>query len=295
MRGYAHALMAEGQETGTPRVVDTPPEEMYLDLLKRVLTRMLFDTEIRPVDPQHRVLARLYRALRRRMLDRRGLSLVRERPLVVEHRQVGLDHPPDAETMVGIARLDNLQHCITTALEDEVPGDLLEAGVWRGGSAIFMKAVLAIHGVTDRRVWVCDSFAGLPRPDPTRFPADEGDMLWSLEHLAVGVEQVRRNFERYGLLDENVEFVEGLFQDTLATVPVERLAVLRADGDMYESTIAILEALYHKVSPGGFVIIDDFGAIPACRKAVEDFRDTAGVHDPIETIDWTGAYWRKSA
>ena len=71
-----------------------------------------------------------------------------------------------------------------------------------------------------------------------------------------------------------------------------QLAILRADGDLYKSTMDILDNLYHRVVPGGFVIIDDYGAIPACRQAVDDFRQTHGVDLPIHKIDWTGVYWR---
>ena len=86
------------------------------------------------------------------------------------------------------------------------------------------------------------------------------------------LEHVKENFQRYGLLDEQVRFVKGWFRDTLPHVPIERLAVLRLDGDLYESTIQALDGLYHKLSPGGFVIVDDYGNVPACRQAVNDFR-----------------------
>jgi hypothetical protein len=118
--------------------------------------------------------------------------------------------------------------------------------------------------------------------------------LSSFDELAVSQEQVRANFARYDLLDDQVQFLEGWFKDTLPTAPVGALAVLRLDGDYYESTIQILEALYHKVSPGGFVIVDDYGCIEACRQAVTDFRADNAIEDPIVAVDWTGVYWRRS-
>lgn len=195
--------------------------------------------------------------------------------------------------MIGLRRLDNLQHCIETVLADDVAGDLLEAGVWRGGAAIFMQAVLTVHGATDRAVWLADSFAGVPAPDPERYPADAGETYHELAHLVVSEQEVRRNFERYGLLGPNIKFLPGWFRDTLPSAPVERLAVLRADGDLYESTILVLEHLYPKLSPGGFVIIDDYGAVAACRQAVHDYREREGIREPICPIDWTGVYWRR--
>ena len=108
------------------------------------------------------------------------------------------------------------------------------------------------------------------------------------------LEHVKENFQRYGLLDEQVRFVKGWFRDTLPHVPIERLAVLRLDGDLYESTIQALDGLYHKLSPGGFVIVDDYGNVPACRQAVDDFRAHEGITDLIMPIDWGGVYWRRS-
>jgi hypothetical protein len=209
-------------------------------------------------------------------------------------RMIGKDWPEEAETMVGMLRLDCIQECVETVIREGVPGDLLEAGVWRGGATIFMKGILAAYGVQDRRVWVADSFRGLPVPDEINFPQDVLEDLSSFDELAVSQEQVRANFARYDLLDDNVRFLEGWFKDTLPTAPVDALAVLRLDGDYYESTIQILESLYHKVSPGGFVIVDDYGCIEACRQAVTDFRVANGIEDPIVTVDWTGVYWRRS-
>lgn len=273
----------------------TRPTELYLDLLKGVLTRALFDDLPRRVSPHWwPPLRRAFLLFDRHVLAPRKLLLVRQ-DATGARRADGRDHPAEGETMIGLARLDNLQHCIDTLLADDVPGDLLEAGVWKGGASIFMEAVLAAHDANDRQVWVCDSFAGLPRPDPDRYPADRGDDLWADRFLAVPLADVQRNFARYGMLRDNVRFVKGLFQDTLPTLPVERIALLRADGDMYESTVAVLDNLYDKVSVGGFVVIDDYGAIPACRTAVDDFRARRGVREPLVPIDWSGRYWRKGA
>jgi len=182
---------------------------------------------------------------------------------------------------------------VETALKDGVPGDFIETGVWRGGASIFVKGVLAAHGDKIRHVWLADSFRGLPRPNPRDYPADEGWNLHRHEELAISRQTVEDNFRAYGLLDERVHFLEGWFKDTMPTAPLERIAVLRLDGDLYESTIQVLEPLYRKVSPGGFVIIDDFGLSP-CRAAVEDFRRDQGISDPVMDIDGMAVYWRKA-
>jgi len=196
-------------------------------------------------------------------------------------------------TMIGRKRLDNIEFCLQQILRDGIPGDLIECGVLRGGAAIFMRGYLAAHHVTDRIVWVADSFQGLP---PPTLPQDREQRLTAdlFPMLAIDLDTVRNLFERYGLLDDQVRFLPGWFKDTLPSAPVENLSLLRLDGDLYESTIDALESLYDKVSAGGFVIIDDYGALPPCRQAVTDFRGRRAIRDEIQPIDWTGVFWRKS-
>ncbi len=201
--------------------------------------------------------------------------------------------PPDAETMIGLKRLDNIEYCVTDVLRRGVPGDLIETGVWRGGATIFMRAVLKVYGDTERAVWVADSFQGLPRPNPDHYPADATDRRWTYPELAVSLSEVKANFARYGLLDNQLRFLVGWFRDTLPAAPIHRLAVLRLDGDLYESTMDALRHLYPKLSIGGYVIIDDYGAVPACRAAVRDFRTEYGIAEEIEPIDWSGVFWKR--
>ncbi len=198
-----------------------------------------------------------------------------------------------AHTLVGRRRLDHLQGCVETVLREQVPGDLVEAGVWRGGASILMKAVLTSHGDDQRRLWLADSFRGLPPPSHAE---DAGfDMSASvLPFLAVSAEAVSDLFRRYGLLDERVKFVEGWFHQSLVKVDSARLALLRIDADLYSSTFEVLTALYPVVSPGGFVIVDDYRILPPCRKAVDAFRDGAGSTEPLEIIDGHAVAWRKS-
>lgn len=264
--------------------------DRYLTLLEQVLTRSLVPDRYAPVGTKGTL-----KHVVGSVLARRRLSLVREVGYDPAARREGRDRPAGAETMVGLLRLQNVRHCIEEVLRDDVPGDLLEAGVWRGGTAIYMRAVLAAHGDAQRKVWLADSFRGLPKPDASKYPADAGDPHWTFEELAVSVDTVKENFRRYGLLDDRVEFLQGWFSETLSQAPVDRIAVLRLDGDMYASTMDTLEPLYPKVPPGGFVIVDDYGAVPACKQAVDDYRSAHGITEPIERIDWTGAYWRRQS
>lgn len=270
------------------------PEELYLDLLAACLTRSVLGQSYVPArQPRRRYRRAIFNLLRRR-LETRGIELLESVPFDAEDRAEGRDWPRDGETMVGLSRLRNLRDCIADVVRSRVPGDLLEAGVWRGGATIFMRAALKAYGDTRRIVWVADSFQGLPRPDPERYPADAGDQHWRWsQFLAVPQTEVEANFRRYGLLDDQVHFLAGWFQDTLPSAPIDRLAVLRLDGDMYESTMVALDALYPKLSPGGYVIVDDYKHVPGCGAAVDDYRAEHGIREPMQDVDWTAVFWQR--
>lgn len=245
----------------------------YLDLMRDCLTGTIYEDPSLAMKPEGG-----------RML-----------PFDGSRREVGMDWPSRAPSMIGHKRMRQLQEAAERVIAEGVPGDFIETGVWRGGACILLRAVLEAWGVRDRRVWLADSFAGLPAPNAARYPADAGQELHTYPELAISAAEVRANFARYGLLDDQVVFLEGWFRDTLRAAPIERLAILRLDGDLYESTSDALTGLYDKVSVGGFVIVDDFGFFPCCRQAVEDFRAARGITDLIEDIDGTGVYWRRSA
>ena len=208
-------------------------------------------------------------------------------------RANGMDWPEKAHTMIGMKRLDNIQMCAENIIKENIPGDFFETGTWRGGSVIFMRAILKAYGITNRNVYVADSFEGLPQPSPELYPQDSGDEHHKIDFLSVSLETVKSNFERYGLLDEQVKFLKGWFSDTLPSAPVEQIALLRLDGDMYESTMDGLTNLYPKLSIGGYIIIDDYKAVPACKPAVDDYRQSHGITESIMDIDWAGVYWRR--
>ena len=248
--------------------------DLYLDLLKKSLTNTIFFDE--PDANQENEL-----------LFAQGF---------LKHYIKG-----SAVSMLPVARLDNLQTCIADVLRCAVPGDLCETGVWRGGSTIFMRAVLKAHEVTDRTVWVADSFEGLPKPDAAKFPteavAHESTVMKSgYKHFAASLDEVKRNFKAYGMLDEQVRFLQGWFKDTLPKAPITQLSLLRLDGDYYESTWDALSSLYDRVSVGGYIIIDDYGedTWTYCRKAVDDFRSRRRISDQLIGVDSKCHYWRRT-
>jgi SAM-dependent methyltransferase len=209
-------------------------------------------------------------------------------------REYGWDWPSKAFTMIGLRRLRNLRAVIESVIGMNIPGDIMEAGAWRGGAGIMARAVLAAYRISDRRVILADSFAGLPPPNPDEFPADAGSQFHTYPELAVSLDEVKRNFAKFNLLDEQVVFLPGWYKDTLPTVPVERLAVLRLDSDMYESTIQVLDNLYDKVSVNGWIIVDDYEVVPACRTAVHDFLRSRNLRPELIPIDGVGVFFRKT-
>lgn len=189
--------------------------------------------------------------------------------------------------MVGVPRLKNIRKLLNSVVTDNIPGDFLEAGVWRGGASIYARAVLNELGATDRKVWACDSFEGLPKAShPEDWLCYNG-----LTQLEIPLEEVEDNFRKYDLL-ENVEFVKGWFRDTLPTIaPRLTLSVLRLDGDMWESTMDTLVPLYPRISRGGYVIVDDYNLEP-CARAVDHFRSSRHIRGGITWIDTSSCYWK---
>jgi O-methyltransferase len=171
-------------------------------------------------------------------------------------------------------------------------GDFMETGVWRGGTSIFMRALLKVYAVADKNVWVCDSFEGLPKPNEEKYAADKGDDHYKFKELAISIDQVKFNFKKYDLLDDQVKFLKGWFKDTMPVAPVNKLSLLRLDGDMYESTIDVLEYMYPKLSLGGYCLIDDY-ALAGCKLAVDEYRQKHNITSSINMVDWSGAYWKK--
>jgi hypothetical protein len=251
------------------------PAELYFDLLKKSLTATLFASE-----PDHD------QASQAQFL--RGF---------VAHYIRGT-----ALTMLPSVRLDHLQSCVIDVVRRAIPGDLIETGVWRGGATIFMRGIFKALGVLDRNVWVADSFEGLPVPDGERFPleakAHAGPFMTQVcNHLAVSIDEVRKNFDAYGLLDEQVRFLKGWFSETLPGAPIERLALMRLDGDLYDSTRDALVNLYDRLSPGGYVIVDDYGedSWTYCRQAVDEFRTQRGISEPLLRVDSRCYYWQRAS
>ena len=274
-------------------------EGAYLDLLKKCLLGTIYsDTE-----EYHRLQlvrgswkAKVYAPIGK-LLALKSYYVHKRVSITPEMIANGLSWPAEGLTMIGQKRLDNVYECLKTVLEDGIEGDVIETGIWRGGTTIFMKAILKLYG-SDKHLFAADSFRGVPKPNAELYPADaeeeRAEAFYKFDQLAVPLEVVQANFRRFGLLDGRVTFLEGWFKDTLPTAPITRLALLRLDGDLYESTWDALTNLYPKLQAGGFCIIDDYGGIPACKKAVHDYRDQNHISERIVGVDTSGVFWRRS-
>jgi hypothetical protein len=277
--------------------MQTKPDSaaLYLELMKKTLSYSLWKEPGVPIETfnyKRTFLKKKFVNFITNLAQLAGWQIVKNTIYDEKEKEQGLIWPLQADTMIGLRRLDNIQFCIQNVLDDHIEGDLIETGAWRGGACIFMRAILAAYGITDKRVFVADSFAGLPEPDEQFYPQDQGDIHFTERVLAVSQEEVEHNFRKYGLLDEQVVFLKGWFKDTLPNAPIEKLSVMRLDGDMYQSTIEALTYLYPKLSGGGYCIIDDY-ALKGCRQAVDEFRTQNRIAAALGQIDWTGVYWRK--
>jgi|GEM_PF-2105397 len=202
-------------------------------------------------------------------------------------------HGARMHTMIGIKRLDNVHECLDNIRLNNIPGDIIETGVWRGGCCIFIKAYLDWYGM-DRKLFVADSFEGLPHPNVEKYPVDEGDTHHQVNYLRVSLEAVKGNFEKYDVSIDNVTFLKGWFEDTLSNnEEINQLAILRFDGDMYGSTMDVLNNLYDKVVKDGVIIIDDY-CLPNCVTAVTDFRNGRNITEELTRVDDCGVWWKKN-
>ena len=185
-----------------------PPEELYLTLLQKCLTAYLERDILRPVRPHSsNKLSVIYYRFVKRVLDAQRLVLARREPFDEEYAINGgpsLNRYTNAQTMIGMNRLEQLRQFIRDVMQHQVPGDLIETGVWRGGATIFMRAVLKAYGDTTRSVWVADSFAGLPPPDLQRYPQDRGSDFHTQQHMIVSLDEVKASLLEAGYPDTEV-------------------------------------------------------------------------------------------
>ncbi len=238
--------------------------DAYIDLIKRAITNYLYLGGATPQDA--------FRCATHYDL---------------EQSQWEIDPLSRPSTLLSKSQLDLVEQAVLTVEGQGVAGDFLEAGIWRGGVIILMRALINAHNVSGRKVFAADSFAGIPKN--TRAVNDPVDQ-WR-DRWVAPLDEVKQAVGRFGLLDDKIEFIVGFFENSLKSLEGKRFAVVRLDSDSYDSVETSLEYLYPLVSRGGFVIIDDWH-LPGCRMAVTNYRSQLGITDEIH--EWGGnAYWVK--
>jgi O-methyltransferase len=267
----AHLAAAREPRAAGPRPAAEELRRAYLDLLKLCLCDLAATSTMSVgAEPDGTVVSRELRGEARQV------------------RSAGMDWPLQGLTMVGLGRLDDLQSCVETVVREAIEGHMIEAGAWRGGAGILMRATLDSLG-DGRTVYVADSFQGFPAADE-RDPDVAG--LGAFDFLAVPLEEVRDSFARFGC-ERGVEFVPGFFEETLSGLAGRRWSLIRLDGDTYGPTRETLRWLYPGLSVGGYLIVDDYGSFEGCREAVEEFRSEHGIEEPLEKVDSTCVRWRR--
>lgn len=196
--------------------------------------------------------------------------------------------------MVKNRNLKLLYDMVSEIIKNRLPGDIVECGVWNGGSAAIMGAASMSDPLENhtRKVWLFDSFDGLPPPSHRDGDLERQSYFpgWNRGHVKL----VREVFDKLKFPSDNLRIVPGWFDQTIAREPIEKIAILHIDADWYESVRTVLELLYPRVVPGGYVVLDDFGLWPGCERAVEDYFAEHGISGTIvRKIGKQGAYFQK--
>jgi len=201
-------------------------------------------------------------------------------------------------TMTSVERMHALYDGVRHVVACGVPGDLVECGVWKGGSAMLMALTLEALGDTERRLWLYDTFAGMTRPEEVdRRARDGSDTItrWEFfdreghnEWAYAGLDEVRGNMRATGYPESRIVYVEGEVEQTLPMRIPERIALLRLDTDWYRSTRHELDHLFPRLQPGGVLVLDDYGSFEGARKAVDEYLAEHDIALFLHRIDSTG-------
>jgi O-methyltransferase len=269
------------------------PRELYIDLLKSAILNDLYRKYIPPPDEEDIQSAkRTLAALKRRygdMIQRGGID---EQFVVFQQRRSSV---VQAHTLGDRSQVENVEKCLRSIIEDNIQGDLIEAGVFRGGMVLLMAGILEAYGCDDRIVYVADSFEGWPKPIGNEVIEDSVcfDLFEPAGSFSAPVDEVVDNFEKYGLMSDSVRILKGWFDETLPRARIDKLSLIRVDADWYESTWTVLDVLYDKVESGGYVIIDDYGLPIGARRAVDQFRKLRQIESPLVWVNDQTVFWRK--
>lgn len=244
--------------------MDSWSRDKYIDLLKRSVTNYLYLGEERTFEN--------FRCIKHYDVET-GAWKIEE-----------LSRPT---TLLTKSQLDLVEHAVVSVEQRGIPGDFMEAGIWRGGVIIFLRGLMDAYGIEGRCIIAADSFEGIPRNiRAVNDPVDEWPDRW-----VAGVEEVKRNIDRFGFLDERIRFLVGYFETSLKELADETFALIRLDSDSYDSVETSLNHLYPRLSRGGIVIVDDWH-LPGCQMAVRDYLQRENVTAEIR-VHGGNAWWIK--
>lgn len=212
-------------------------------------------------------------------------------------KEISLFNRVKPYTMTNIERVKTFLDAIKYITNSEISGDIVECGVWKGGS--MMAAILQLNELNQKRnLWLYDTFEGMSEPsalDEDNRGRKALDRLNNEDKYTSNVwaystlEEVQKNIESVNSKNLNLSFIQGKVEDTLQNknnIP-DKIAILRLDTDWYESTKAELDILYPKVIKGGIIIIDDYGHWKGCRKAVDEYIENNNLHIFLARVDYT--------
>ncbi len=230
-----------------------------------------------------------YRHLLRACLE--DLSLSRPGSFLSSLRMIWLIRKVRGHTAVFVPRLVALYKLSKRIDLLSVPGDIVECGVYIGGSAALLASVCCRDSRRPRQIWLFDSFEGLPQPTDKDGEKARSCVWWCHGDLS----KVREIFRKLRIPESRVHVVKGWFQDTFPSARIQNIALLHIDADWYASVKLCLEKFYESVQPGGFVVIDDYGHWEGCKRATDEFLNRRAINVELTKVDYTGRYFQKPA
>lgn len=253
---------------------------MTLKQLRRLAFRFGYDFTLRRM-PQYEI-------------DRRALDVPRDMaPDFVE-----IYRGASPYTMTSVERMYALYQAVGHVVRQNIPGDLVECGVWKGGSAMVMALTLRALGDTGRRIWLYDTFAGMTRPgEIDRRARDGAEMITRWEHFQredhnawtfAPLDEVRANLESTGYPSDKLIYVQGEVENTIPARIPDTVAVLRLDTDWYQSTYHEMCHLYPRLAAGGLLVLDDYGSFEGARAAVDQYIAEQSLPLFLARVDTTG-------
>ena len=246
----------------------------------------------------------MIRHLTRRFLPRRGsdglwhVGQMLAYPPDFTEEEIALCEAARPYTMTSPERVAALADAVRYTVVNAIPGDIVECGVWRGGSMMAVARTLVALGDTSRDLWLFDTYEGMSPPTAedvsysgrsaeailAKTPREAGMNYWCI----ASVEDVAENIRGTGYPPDRIHLVKGKVEDTLPAEGLGRIALLRLDTDWYESTRHELVHLWPRLEPGGVMIVDDYGHWQGARRAVDEYFEPLRPRPLLHRIDYTG-------